>query len=1298
MRKKHSVMLIAVLAMILCLTMAFGITAFAEGEEPAGNPETPAETVVDQGCDTPASAPESAPAAAPESTQTDNAPQDNAPAQEAAPVQGGTPTQEAAPMQEAVPVQGETPVQEETPALEVIPTQEESHVQEVIPTQEESQVQEETPVQEDPQAEQTTPASDAPAEEAQQNEQEPGQVPEQEADVTETESPTQPTDVEPIQDPVEETAEEPAAKQDEENPAGKEPADADDTPELPGAPAPAEDPTVELPEGSSPELSGENSTACYAAQFYGLNDSVATLTGGEEAELAEFVKALGYEGEIESAVSSNPEAFDIADGKLRILKPFLEETLTIVINGQEVVINVHDPDFVNTDNIVAKFAEGGDFILESDTTVANGKLTIPSGKEVILDLNGFVLKGTGSGSVITIDGGSFTLKDSQPTAAHIDTSLPAGGVITGGNSDNGGGVYVGNGRLSMEGGNITSNAAGFGGGVYVMNGSFEMTGGSISGNTGCGSGVFLQSNTSFSMTGGAITDNTSNNATYGGGVVVFDNSVAAITLGGTAKITGNHQVIEGVITNNNLSIGHSLPVVSTTDAPNGMVIGVTVQEASDGLTIAGNGAAAKYFSSDDPAYTVVSSDGKAVLRIPGDFKAVIVDTDTFINGGLTLILNNIAQNGNTVRLLADVTENVTINADKDITLDLNGHVLKGTGSGSVITISNGASLTLMDINPTASHTGTTFPAGGVITGGDAGNGGGVKNNGSFTMAGGTITGNTAKANGGAVYINIGSLVMSGGIITGNTATTNGGGVANGGTFNMNGGCITGNTATSRGGGVYVEGEISSFTMSGGTITGNTAGNSGGGVYVTSGTFTLADGAISNNTADKTGGGVYIYNNSIYDSKFIMNGGSITENEAANFGGGVYAGSEFTMNDGTISGNKANAGSGVYAGGDFTMTGGAISGNIASYYSGVYVAGTVTVGGDAKITDNTAGADASNLYLPKGKTVTVNNLSSGANIGVTTETVPAAGSPVNITGENSNDYSSCFSSDNTEYTVINSADGSAQVVQLAVPGHTHDWKYGAGGATISASCGNTGCDVTENLSLTIQAKSATYDGKPHGAYFIENTLAGLTELPAIRYFMKDASGEYSISVSGVPTEAGEYIACFTVADATAKYMYKIAEKPLPPAPDPDPAPVVTEDAPKKAIVKTTDSGVTAVAEVKGTTAQIVVEGKNGETIAPVNVTILEPAELIAMGAKTAEIRMSETLTVVLDIEAAMCGKANCVITIDNIDGDITVACDGVKICEADFSDIAESIAKLVYDGKTLKAYDAQGNLIREYEIN
>ena len=80
--------------------------------------------------------------------------------------------------------------------------------------------------------------------------------------------------------------------------------------------------------------------------------------------------------------------------------------------------------------------------------------------------------------------------------------------------------------------------------------------------------------------------------------------------------------------------------------------------------------------------------------------------------------------------------------------------------------------------------------------------------GSFTMYGGTITGNHVNGNGGGVYVD----------------GTNG-------SFTMYGGTITNNSATGSGGGVYVDGKRSSFIMYGGTITNNSAKNSGGGVYV-----------------------------------------------------------------------------------------------------------------------------------------------------------------------------------------------------------------------------------------------------------------------------------------------------------------------------------------------------------------------------------------------------------------------------------------------------------------------------------
>lgn len=135
-------------------------------------------------------------------------------------------------------------------------------------------------------------------------------------------------------------------------------------------------------------------------------------------------------------------------------------------------------------------------------------------KDVTLDLNGFVLKITGSGSVIKIESGTLTLVDSHPAAIHkfvkeatglwtlnenAGTEIVKGGVITGGTgstykynndigqivyNDCGGGVFVAPGAsFVMEGGNIVGCSAGkSGGGVKVTNdGDFKMSGGTISG-------------------------------------------------------------------------------------------------------------------------------------------------------------------------------------------------------------------------------------------------------------------------------------------------------------------------------------------------------------------------------------------------------------------------------------------------------------------------------------------------------------------------------------------------------------------------------------------------------------------------------------------------------------------------------------------------------------------------------------------------------------------------------------------------------------------------------------------------
>ena len=152
-----------------------------------------------------------------------------------------------------------------------------------------------------------------------------------------------------------------------------------------------------------------------------------------------------------------------------------------------------------------------------------------------------------------------------------------------------------------------------------------------------------------------------------------------------------------------------------------------------------------------------------------------------------------------------------------VTLDLNGYVLKLIGSGSVIRVENGATLTLVDSKPNAVNKFSVTETTGLWQQDAAG---------------------TKVINGGAI---------TGGTGTGEAGNTCGGGicVAPGGTLLMRGGNIVGCTAR-QGGGIYVE-DGGRFEMSAGTITGCTAGQEEGktanGVFIAAGgRFTQSPGA------------------------------------------------------------------------------------------------------------------------------------------------------------------------------------------------------------------------------------------------------------------------------------------------------------------------------------------------------------------------------------------------------------------------------------------------------------------------
>ena len=112
-----------------------------------------------------------------------------------------------------------------------------------------------------------------------------------------------------------------------------------------------------------------------------------------------------------------------------------------------------------------------------------------------------------------------------------------------------------------------------------------------------------------------------------------------------------------------------------------------------------------------------------------------------------------ANAGDTIKLSSNTEVHATLQITKNLTLDLNGHVLKMTGSGSVLKVSGRATLTIQDSSAAKS---------GTITGGNAEYGGGVyvDDYAALKMTGGCITGCHASRGGGGIYSS-GNLYMGG---------------------------------------------------------------------------------------------------------------------------------------------------------------------------------------------------------------------------------------------------------------------------------------------------------------------------------------------------------------------------------------------------------------------------------------------------------------------------------------------------------------------------------------------------------
>ena len=670
---------------------------------------------------------------------------------------------------------------------------------------------------------------------------------------------------------------------------GEEPGDPEEEQE-PGEP---EEPVREFVQGE--------------AQLTVSTAAMAAGTAGERTVPGDIYEALSVGGSLKllndvEYSGSMDVAFDLViDLNGHVLK----------MTGIKVEKGVHLTIKDSRSDAVHKFTPNDDGLWVLDET--NGTKTVNGG---------VIYGGTGSsigtsvygGGVYVEGGGQFTMEGGNIVGCTASATFQA----------RGGGVFVADrGTFTMSGGSIagctTVGGYSYGGGIYNegtvnLSGTAEIRdchakdsdgetafGGGISDNgeafqisgnvriTGCtasGGGTDAVSmDTGSVISGGTFDGSVQNTGTISGGTfngrVVNSNMITDGIFNG--EVVNDYGTISGG-TFNGVVTNYS---TITEGAISGIIVTYQVNGAHYATQIVPSGSAAiKPVDLAKPGYSFdgwYTSDGaqwnfttavteNITLTARWTLKAQEVSSEQ----GLTAALADSA-NG-VVRLTADITITAGLKITRDVTVDLNGHVLRydETANPDSIFHVKAGKLTLTDSAPTATHEDAKLPAGGLITGGKgfkydngAGQsytyyGGGVyvEPGASFVLAGGTIyacgvqsganqafgggiyaeggsvtmTGGAIRncvlsanngANGGAIYAKAGSVTMSGGVISGCSAMSGGGILASGCTVRITGGRIENCKASGRGGGLYIGGHADQISVLDTVISGCEAKRGGG---------------------------------------------------------------------------------------------------------------------------------------------------------------------------------------------------------------------------------------------------------------------------------------------------------------------------------------------------------------------------------------------------------------------------------------------------------------------------------------
>ncbi|MBY5957961.1 right-handed parallel beta-helix repeat-containing protein [Membranicola marinus] len=502
----------------------------------------------------------------------------------------------------------------------------------------------------------------------------------------------------------------------------------------------------------------------------------------------------------------------------------------------------------------------------------------------------------------------------------------------------GGGIYVDNGKLTLNDSEVKNNKVKNGGGGIYLNSNpnvqFSAENSSISGNTTQvygGGGLLIKANNHKKIIRNCIIqENTAKGE--GGGLVnngeleILDNSI----IKNNESQTGNGG---GLYNTGALMFNHTKVLENHARRGGGLFTKTGNATIESSSVIQGNEAI--HFGGG-----VFFHSGTHVIR-----NSAVLDNQSnnsgggifFNEGSLTIESAKVNDNSSTGSKGGGIhNEKGALIIKKS---EINGNSALTWGGGIYSSYLTGAVSFSID--------------GSEVNGNSANNGGGISvdviNN--YTISNTEFKNNTAQNNGGAINIIGGTgMVDISQVTIVNNQATHGGGISNTSLDLMvHNSTINHNQSTHHGGGIYNENNNTTLTNS--KINGNTSNSNGGGIW-NNGTLDISDSEIRGNTALYWGGGILTFGTATLDKMII-------EGNSANDGGGIANVASISIDYSTITNNTAtnggglhNLSSGAYQG-NLTLTNSIVSLNHGT--SGADIHNTASISGDHNLLSDYTGS-------------------------------------------------------------------------------------------------------------------------------------------------------------------------------------------------------------------------------------------------------------------------------------------------------------------------------------------------------